>query len=87
MLVLQWFIVYIQVYQTHSSVTLQHLNVAAQGDGNCNCILFGGDGVTIDKISVGISGTATAIAKTINLIAVEWKEIVIVAPCAMIFLM
>ena len=33
-------------------------NVAARGDGNCNCILFDGDAVTIDKISVGTSGTA-----------------------------
>ena len=46
-------------------------NVAARGDGNRNCILFHGDGVTMDKISVGTSGTALAIVTTINLIAVE----------------
>ena len=46
-------------------------NVAARGDGNRNCILFDGGGVTMDKISVGTSGTALAIVTTINLIAVE----------------
>ena len=46
-------------------------NVAAKGDGNRNCILFDGDGATIDKISVGTSGTALAIQTIINLIAVE----------------
>ena len=44
-------------------------NAAARGDGNC--ILFDGDAVTMDKISGGTSGTALAIAITINLIAVE----------------
>ena len=43
---------------------------AARGDGNCNCILFDGNAVTMDKISVGTSGTALAIATTINLITV-----------------
>ena len=59
--------------------------MAARGDGNCNRVLFDGDGVTMDKISVGTSGTALAIVTTINLIAVEWKDIVIVAPRAVIF--
>ena len=61
------------------------------GDGklyciNCNYTLFNNDGITMDGIWIGASGTAPAIAATINLTAIEWREIVIIASRAVLFL-
>ena len=48
--------------------------------------MFNNDGITMDGIWIGASGTAPAIAATINLTAIEWREIVVIASRAVLFL-